>query len=117
EVGINRLLQVLRHLFNWAVDEGILSASPFKRGDRTVVKLTKEHGRTRRLQPGEEERLLGAAGSHLRALLEALLSTGCRVGELLNLQWQDVHLDDRGRATMIELPAYKTKTSETRVLP
>jgi putative protein kinase ArgK-like GTPase of G3E family len=62
EVGINRLLQVLRHFFNWAVDEGILSASPFKRGDRTVVKLTKEHGRTRRLQPGEEERLLPAAG-------------------------------------------------------
>ena len=117
EVGINRLLQVLRHMFNWAVDEGIIEASPFKRGHRTVVKLIKEHGRTRRLQPGEEARLLAAAGPHLRALLEALLSTGCRVGELLNLQWQDVRGDDHGRPILIELPAYKTKTNETRTLP
>ena len=117
EVGINRLLQVLRHMFNWAVDESIIDASPFKRGHRTVVKLTKEHGRTRRLQPGEEAQLLAAAGPHLRALLEALLSTGCRVGELLNLQWQDVRCDGEGRPLLIELPAYKTKTNETRTLP
>jgi integrase len=49
--------------------------------------------------------------------VEALLSTGCRVGELLHLQWREVRLDDKGRPALIELPAYKTKTGETRVLP
>jgi integrase len=39
------------------------------------------------------------------------------VGELLHLQWRDVQLDDKGRPALIELPAYKTKTGETRVLP
>src|SRR5689334_2866759 len=60
EGGINRLLSRLRHLFNWAIAEGYLLATPFKRGTVNVVKLTPgvEDGRTRRLDdPGLERRL------------------------------------------------------------
>ncbi len=44
EVGTNRLLSRLRHLFFWAIAEGHLETTPFKRGPVTVVK-------TRRLPP------------------------------------------------------------------
>ena len=39
EVGINRLLARLRHLFSWAVAEGYVTDTPFKRHGGTVVKL------------------------------------------------------------------------------
>ena len=32
EAGINRLLLTVRHLFNWAIGEGFLLDTPFKRG-------------------------------------------------------------------------------------
>jgi integrase len=87
-VGTNRLLERLRHLFNWAIGEGHIERTPFKRGGVTVVKLEKaaEQPRHRRLESGEEEALLAHAGPHLYALIVAALETGCRVGELLSLQ-------------------------------
>ena len=39
EVGINRLLARLRHLFSWAIAEGYTTETPFKRHGVTVVKL------------------------------------------------------------------------------
>jgi site-specific recombinase XerD len=38
-VGTNRLLARLRHLFNWAIGEGYIDKTPFKRGGVSVVKL------------------------------------------------------------------------------
>ena len=40
-VGTNRLLEQLRHLFSWAIGEGYIERTPFKRGGVTVVKLEK----------------------------------------------------------------------------
>ena len=52
EAGINRLLSRLRHLFNWAIAEGYLLETPFKRGPVSVVRArTVENARTRRLEP------------------------------------------------------------------
>ena len=130
EVGTNRLLSRLRHLFSWAIAEGHLIDTPFKRGSVSVVKMESsvEAARTRRLEPsvtlldgtvrdGEEARLLKHAGPHLRALIVAALTTGCRVGELLSLQWSQIRRDDKDEARWIVLSAAKTKTSETRVIP
>ncbi len=119
EVGINRLLGVLRHVFTWAIAEGYTDSTPFKRHGVTVVKLAMEMEteRTRRLEPGEEDALLAHAGPRLRGLIVAALSTGCRLGELLTLTWGQVRRDAKGQARQLVLPAAKTKTNRNRVIP
>ena len=53
----------------------------------------------------------------MHALLVALWTTGCRVGELLSLQWGQIQRDDQGEARWLVLPGAKTKTAENRVIP
>ncbi len=113
EVGTNRVLARWRHLHNWAIAAGIAETTTFKRHGVTVVKLesTVENPRTCRLDGDEEARLFAAASPHLQALIIACLDMGCRKGELLNLQWRDVHGDT------IILPASTTKTYQNRAIP
>lgn len=123
EAGINRLLSRLRHVFNWSIAEGYITTTPFKLGTVTVVKLDRsvEDHRTRRLdaagEQNEERRLLDHADPHLRAVLVPALSTGCRFGEVLSLQWAQIRRDEKSEARWIILPAAKTKTGEARVIP
>jgi integrase len=119
EVGLNRLLARLRHIFSWSIQRGYITASPFRLNGQTVIHLESkaEGARQRRLQPGEEQRLLDAAPALMRALIIAALSTGCRIGELLGLRWSDVRRHEQGEPTAIVLPAHRTKTNRPRVLP
>lgn len=114
QVAANRDLRLLRAAFNWAIPKGYAKATPFKFESVTVVKLTKEAARSRRLQDGEEARLLPACNSHLRGIVEAALESGCRKGELLALQWPQVQLQGRPE---LWLPAGKTKTGRARRVP
>ena len=118
-VGLNRFKARVRHFFNWAIAQGYRDDTPFKRHGVNVVRLNTaaETVRARRLRPGEEERLIAAATPHLRALIIGALSTGCRVGELLTLQWQDVQIDRRGAFRALILRAGKTKTGTLRIVP
>jgi integrase len=119
EVGTDRLLARLRQVFAWAIKHGHIEQTPFKRAGQVVVELARraETPRERRLDVGEEERLLAHAGSHLRALIVAALSTGCRKGELLSLQWSQIRRDDKGQPRWIVLSAARTKTNEARTIP
>lgn len=108
-IAANRNLAVLRACFNWAIADGLLSASPFRVAHVAVVKLAREESRTRRLRAGEEERLLEAALT-LRDIIVAALETGMRCGELLSLQWHQVGTD-------LFLPAGKTKAKKPRRVP
>jgi len=114
-VGANRLLARLRHLFNWAIAQGYVDHSPFKRHGVTVVKLNgaAETPRDRRLDEGDEDKLIAVAGPRTQAIIIAALETGCRIGELLSLQWGQV----RWTEGYILLNAAKTKTNEARSVP
>jgi integrase len=98
-----------------ALAEGYTETTPFKHMGVTMVKTNRaaEGPRDRRLVGDEEQRLLKHAGSHLQALIIAALETGCRLGELLSLQWKYVDLTRR----TITLISTRTKTSQTRSVP
>jgi len=108
-IAANRDLALLRAAFNWAILGGLVPATPFKVGTVAAVKLAREEARTRRLHPGEEERLLLAANG-LKDLIVAALETGCRLGELLSMEWSQVRND-------LFLPAGKTKAKKNRRVP
>jgi len=114
EIAVNRNLALLSAMFNWAIKDGYVQTTPFKRDAKTVVKLTRELHRERRLEDGEADRLLGACGPHLRALVEASLETGARRGELLSLQWKQIRSAPKPE---ILFPAQKTKTKTARSVP
>jgi integrase len=113
-VAGNRDLALIRGAFNSAVLSGLLPRSPFRMGDVPAIRFGREAARTRRLQPGEEERLLMHASRRLADLITAAIETGCRKGELLSLQWEQVRFTPSAR---IFLPAQKTKTKRDRRVP
>jgi integrase len=118
-VGINRLLSRIRHLFSWAVIEGKMEQTPFKRAGVTILKLEPgvEGHRTRRLDMAGQTAVLRHASSLLRAVLVAALTTGCRVGELLQLRWKDIRLDAKGDFGSLVIRAEINKTATSRIIP
>jgi integrase len=135
EPTTNRDLGLLRAMFNWAIRLDWADTTPFKKSTETVVKLTKESARRRRLEGDEGERLLKACDPvlmnpnpkvkaplfvqpppRLRPIVEAAIETGCRRGELLSLQWWQVK-DLKGANARLDLPAAKTKTKRDRIVP
>src|SRR5262245_12529523 len=98
------LLATTRHLVNWAIKNGILESTPFKKGGVAVIPVAASRARSRRLEGDEETRLRAACDVFTRDLMDAALETGCRGGELRSLQWSDVQADH------IVLRAAKTKT-------
>jgi integrase len=108
----NHFVGILKTMSGWAVRKGYRSV-PFVTGDSDVIRRKKARRRNRRLEPGEEEKLLRAAGLHLQRMIIAALETCCRIGELLQLQWRDLSMA-RGE---IHLRAEKTKTRTDRIIP
>ncbi len=108
----NHYVQLIRAMSRWAVKKGYRD-TPMVGDDSDVIRRKKEAQRDRRLEPGEEDKLLRSAGPHLQALIVAALETCGRQGELLNLRWGDVSLA-RGE---IILRAEHTKDRENRILP
>jgi integrase len=123
-VGVNRNVRQLRAVFNWAIRVGYCETTPFKRGSEPVVKLAQEAKRSRRLHDGEEAALFAICAAHLRAVIDAALETGMRLGEILSLQWEQVEGLRIAASTItwlakaeIFLPKEKTKTKRDRRIP
>ena len=91
--------------------KGYLTRNPA--GDSEALKREQHARRDRRLDDGEEGKLLEHAGIHLQRLIIGALESGCRKGELLSLTWRDVNLDRRE----MTIRAERTKTETARVIP
>ncbi len=104
---VNRELTCIKHMFNKAVEWGYLKGNHL----RIVRNFREPPGRLRYLTNTEIERLVNACACHLRPIVIMALNTGCRRGEILNLTWADVDLENRF------ITIRKSKNNEIRTIP
>ncbi|HEY0428907.1 MAG TPA: tyrosine-type recombinase/integrase [Pyrinomonadaceae bacterium] len=109
---VNRELAYFRRILNIAERNSWISKNPFSCGD-ALIHCADEVKRERILTPEETQMLIDACTdrrAHLKPIIIAALDTGCRLGELLKLQWQDVDLI----SSVITIKAFNTKTMRKR---
>ena len=100
---------ILSRLFNYArSDWGMESLS---NPVQLVTKPKIDKGRERRLEKGEEKKLLDAAAPNLRPIILFALATAMRREEISTLRWKNVNLKKR-YALLLD-----TKNTETRTVP
>ncbi len=113
--SVNRELEVLRAMLRFAVRSSWLIKTPFETGD-TLISKSDEVQRTEVLSSPDEELLLAACigrREHLRPLLICALDSAMRRGEMIQLKWSDVDLENR----TIGVRAMTTKTARSRTVP
>ncbi len=86
----NRLLQLLRRLFNWAIEKNLWQgANPVAK-----IELFPEHKRSRRLQADEMvkflETLAAERNADLKDFVILSLFTGARKSDVLSMRWCDL---------------------------
>jgi len=108
KVTTNREIQLLKKMFNVAIEEGYLEVNPAKK-----IKLYSELDtvRDRVLSEEEEPRLFSELAENMKPFILVLLHTGMRKRELLTLRWQNV--DSKKRQIKVE----KTKSKKVRFIP
>ncbi|MEQ1762306.1 MAG: site-specific integrase [Pyrinomonadaceae bacterium] len=111
---VNRELEILRAIFNFAVMNEWLTKNPFALL-KGVISKAAEVERDRVLSFDEERRLLAACvgrRAHLKSLLVCALDTAMRRGEILKMRWRDVDL----AVNEINIPQTNTKTETARTV-
>jgi integrase len=112
--SVNRTIELMRHMLNWAVGREYLDGTPFRRGTETLIRKLREHNqRRRRLSEDEEARLLAIAPPFLRSMIITALDTGMRQGEMLALRFRDID----SKRQLIVLRGETTKSRKTRAVP
>jgi integrase len=123
--SVNRELQLLRHVFSFALRDGLIQTHPMK----GKVELYREDNKIDRyLTEEEESRLLAACigrYEHLRPIVVCALHTGMRRGEIFNLKWSNVdfkenlvhvHQPKTGKCRAIHMPV-SVRIEIERLLP
>jgi len=84
-------VRFIRSFFRWAVDEGYISSNPAAK-----IKEPKEDQRIPKFLTEEEvETLRAACVKPLeRAIVEFMYTTGCRIGEIIKLNREDIDWDN-----------------------
>ena len=105
---INRCISIFRRMLFLSAEWNYL-----RRDQVPKFKLFPEGNvlKERILSEAEEERLLAASADHLRSILIVALNSGCRLGEILNLRWDQVNFKDR------TLRVERTKNNKIRMIP
>ncbi len=109
---VNRELATLRRLLNLAKEWKRIQSVP------RVRLLKGEKERTFVLSYADEQNYLQMAPRPLRDAATLMLDTGLRVGELVTLQWSDIHLQPIGRAVFgyLQVRSGKSKNAK-RTIP
>ena len=114
-IAANRLLAVIRKLFGWAIERGILDATPVA----NISAPSKESARDRVLDDDEIKTLWQGCDKLVHpfgAFTRLLLLTAQRRGELAQLNWTDLDGLD-GDSPTWTLPRTTTKADRTHAVP
>jgi len=105
---VNRYLALLKKMLNIAIEEGYLEHNPV-----TKIKFysEKDNLKERILSEEEEKRLMDESPDHLKSIITVALQTGMRLGEILNLEWEQIDFQDQ--SILVE----KTKSGRSRTIP
>jgi len=109
---VNRELELLRAILNYAVQNEWLIKNPFAL-IKGIISKAAEAERDRVLSFEEETRLLEVCvgrKAHLRPLLICALDTAMRRGEIFKMRWKDIDFS----SSEIYIPQTNTKTEEAR---
>jgi integrase len=104
----NRILALLRHLFNLAIEAGYVRDNPVK-----GIKKYKEAPWRRKFVLSEDElqMLVNAASPHFRGILAIAIGTGLRKGDILSLRWNNIDFEHN------VITLYQQKTEESIEIP
>ena len=111
---VNTHLLVIKLLFNYAVDEGLLENSPARK--LKPYKLQRDK-RLPYWKTSEVQRILEAVNPYWRDHFEFLFFTGLRKAELYNLTWDDVRLGRKPEITVQGKDDFNIKTNLIRQIP
>ena len=106
KITVNREVGLLRNMLSKALAWQMIDANPILN-----VQMFKEEPRERILTMTELQTVIDNAQPLLRDIVVAALNTGMRRGELLNLKWTHVNLEEG--IIIVE----KTKTNKIRHIP
>lgn len=105
---VNREVNSLSKMFSIAKQNTYIEQNPCS----GVEKLRVENFKIRYLSKDEEIRLFKAIGNHwIKPVVITALQTGMRKGEILNLKWDCVNIDQR------YIDVLKTKSGKPRQIP
>jgi integrase len=109
-VMANRTRAVLGAIFKWAIQEEIIQENP-------VASITRPGGaekpKERSLSEEELRIFWNAKTSPSTPVLQMILLTGQRPGEVMGMQWQELDLE----SALWELPGDRTKNGKSHVVP
>ena len=111
-VNANRLLAVLRRMFNWCVERDLVERSPCDK----LKAPTPETARDRVLTDGETRTAWGAfdrIGWPFGRIAQLLLLTGARRDEIAGAKWADVDLETK----IWTVPAGRSKNGQAHTIP
>ena len=87
---VNRELDTLRHMLNMAVTWKMIEENPYK-----GIKHFKVNNSSLRILNKEEfKKLYASASTELKSIWITAYTTGMRLGEILNLKWEDVDIKE-----------------------
>ena len=111
-LSANRVLAVVRKLFNWAVQRGIISVSPAAGVKGPLTETSRD-----RILSDDEIRWLWLAcekvGYPFGSMAQLLLLTGQRRNEIAGMTWGEIDLDKK----LWTLPGGRTKNDEAHEVP
>jgi len=112
ESTVNRELNTIGNLFTKAVEWGLLSQNPCK----GVRKLKEKSKVPVFLNFVEIRKLLENCDSFIYPVVKLALVTGCRMGEIIHLEWLDVDVEHR-HIIVQDKEDWHTKSHRHRIIP